>query len=82
MATPYLSQALYSRHLSTRPDKRHLYEVILERCPCHAYFDLEYSKPANPELCGDTMVNRLVLLLIDAFRERWGILLRKQVRAD
>jgi hypothetical protein len=24
------------------------------------------------------MVHRLVLLLIDAFRERWGILLRKQ----
>jgi hypothetical protein len=31
-------------------------------------------------VCGDTLVNRLVLLLIKAFRARWGITLRKQVR--
>jgi hypothetical protein len=66
--------------MCTRPEQRHLYEVILEGCPCHAYFDLEYSKAANPGVCGDTLVNRLVLLLIKAFRARWGITLRKQVR--
>ena len=53
--------------------------MILERSPCHAYFDLEYSKEANPDVCGDTMVNRLVVLLMGAFRERWGLTLRKQV---
>jgi hypothetical protein len=72
-------QALYARHLSTQLDRRHLYEVITEGTPCHAYLDLEYSTAANPGVRGDSLVNRLVLLLMAAFRERWGITLRKQV---
>lgn len=70
---------MYKRHISTPVDRRHLYEVILEGLPCHLYFDLEYSTAANPGLCGDTLVNRLVLLLLQEFRERWGILIKKQV---
>lgn len=76
----HAQQALYARHLSTQLDRRHLYEVITEGAPCHAYLDLEFSTSANSGVCGDSLVNRVVLLLMAAYRERWGITLRKQVR--
>jgi DNA-directed primase/polymerase protein len=38
----------YWRKIS--PEARHYYELIQEQTPCRLYFDLEFSKPANPEV--------------------------------
>ncbi|KAL9183428.1 hypothetical protein ACHAXT_004284 [Thalassiosira profunda] len=32
------------------PRRRHYYELIREQTPCRLYFDLEYSKEANPHI--------------------------------
>lgn len=39
---------------------RHVYEVLRESRPCHAYFDVEFAKHANPNADGDAMVDALV----------------------
>eukprot|EP00928_Gymnodinium_smaydae_P027843 TRINITY_DN213_c0_g1_i1.p1 TRINITY_DN213_c0_g1~~TRINITY_DN213_c0_g1_i1.p1 ORF type:complete len:770 (+),score=118.16 TRINITY_DN213_c0_g1_i1:41-2311(+) len=36
--------------------KRHLYEVILEGRPCWLYFDLEFSRGANPDIAPDEIM--------------------------
>lgn len=43
-----------------RPPPRHVYEVLREGRPCHAYFDLEFSRAANPAADGDAMVDAVV----------------------
>jgi hypothetical protein len=43
-----------------RPPARHLYEVLREGRPVHAYFDLEFCRPANPSADGDAMVDAVV----------------------
>ena len=39
---------------------RHFYEVLRESRPCHAYFDVEFAKQANPGADGDALVDALV----------------------
>ena len=34
---------------------KHVYEIIRERHPCRAYFDLEYEKEFNPQADGDQL---------------------------
>ena len=48
--------------------KRHYYELLREDTPCHLYFDLEYSKKANPDIDGEKLVDRLVELLEEELR--------------
>mmetsp|Transcript_34778 Transcript_34778/g.63306 ORF Transcript_34778/g.63306 Transcript_34778/m.63306 type:complete len:688 (-) Transcript_34778:14-2077(-) len=36
--------------------RRHLYEVIMDERPCWLYFDLEYSRCANPNLQPDDVI--------------------------
>jgi hypothetical protein len=75
-----LLQALWRRHTNTPSSSRHLYEVVQAGCPCHLYFDLEYSVPANPGVCGDSLVNVLVGLVREEYARLWGIDIHKQVR--
>ena len=42
---------------------RHVYEVLRESRPCHAYFDVEFAKHANPNADGDALVDALVAAL-------------------
>jgi hypothetical protein len=72
-------QALWRRHTNTPSSRRHLYEVVQAGCPCHLYFDLEYSTAANPGACGDALVNVLVGLVREEYARLWGIDIRKQV---
>ena len=37
----------------TCPEARHYYELIREKTPCRLYFDLEFSKIANPNVTED-----------------------------
>jgi hypothetical protein len=74
-----LSQALWRRHTNTPSSRRHLYEVVQAGCPCHLYFDLEYSTAANPGACGNALVNVLVGLVREEYARLWGIDIRKQV---
>ena len=53
-------------HYVQMGDCRHFYEVITERAPCHLYFDLEYSKEANPDKGeGEEMLCTFVHTLIE-----------------
>lgn len=40
---------------------RHMYEVLRQGWPCNLYFDVEYNKPANPDL----KTNLLMGILLD-----------------
>lgn len=44
------------RYLSLEGSKRHCYEIIREDFPCRLYFDLEFSIPSNPNVCGNVAV--------------------------
>lgn len=45
-----------------------MYEVIRAGRPCHLYFDLEFSKPANPGLDADSRVDLLLGLVRQELR--------------
>ncbi|GFR52370.1 hypothetical protein Agub_g14929, partial [Astrephomene gubernaculifera] len=51
--------------------QRHFYEIIRSDRPCHMYFDLEYSRGANPGVDGDGMVYEVVRLLGRLMSETW-----------
>lgn len=58
--------ALLRRYLSPTAAStggRHVYEVLRESRPCHAYFDVEFAKSANPGVDGDGVVDMLVAAL-------------------
>lgn len=46
------------------PKQRHFYELIREKTPCRLYFDLEFSKLANPDISEQDTE-----LLLDEFAE-------------
>jgi len=45
-----------------------MYEVIRYGHRCHLYFDLEYSRPANPWLNGNDAVDALLALVAAGLR--------------
>lgn len=58
--------ALLRRYLSETAAStggRHVYEVLRDSRPCHAYFDVEFAKSANPGVDGDGIVDALVAAL-------------------
>lgn len=63
----------FEHYKRCHPKSRHCYELIREGSPCHLYLDLGYQTEFNPGLLGQPLVKRLVLLLVDALRQRWGI---------
>ncbi|KAL5718661.1 hypothetical protein ACHQM5_011540 [Ranunculus cassubicifolius] len=52
---------------------RHHYEVIQEGLPCHLYFDLEFDKRVNIDKNGDEMVDSLISVIFDAFRDKYSM---------
>ncbi|KAL1357659.1 hypothetical protein AAHE18_05G270000 [Arachis hypogaea] len=52
---------------------RHHYEVIQEGLPCHLYFDLEFDKRVNIGKDGDEMVDLFILVVLEAFQEKYSI---------
>eukprot|EP01038_Epipyxis_sp_PR26KG_P006236 gene6236-8591_t len=43
---------------------RHVYEIIRENFPCRAYFDVEFSKPSNEGLNGDSLLNEWMAIVV------------------
>ena len=62
------TQGVWRRYLRQPPISRHWYEIIREDRACHMYFDIEYSKAANPGVDGDTVVDLVVTLVKRLFR--------------
>lgn len=58
-----MHRTLCARYHSIPSGKRHWYEVIRSDRPCHLYFDLEYSKTANPGLDPNGRVDCLLHLV-------------------
>lgn len=61
LATSYVE--LWRRYKDVPTKFRHFYEIIREGCPCHAYFDLEYSVLDNPSRDGERTVEAFLHLL-------------------
>lgn len=58
------------------PEKfRHFYEIIRQGWPCHAYFDLEFSKEHNQDIDGDTVVRAFFILLRNALKAKLDIVM-------
>ena len=53
----------YLSSIAASTGGRHVYEVLRESRPCHAYFDVEFAKVANPNADGDALVDALVAAL-------------------
>ena len=62
-ARPPVLQAVWRRYQRLPSLRRHFYEIIRADRPCHMYFDLEYSRGANPGADGDALVDTLVRLV-------------------
>jgi hypothetical protein len=56
-----------------RKGGRHLYEIIREGAPCHLYFDLEYSRAANPSARGPALVAALLSAVAEVLHELYGL---------
>jgi len=54
---------------------RHFYEIIREGWPCHAYFDLEFSKEYNPDLDGEKVSRAFFSLLGNALKDKMDIVM-------
>jgi hypothetical protein len=48
----------FSADVAEGPRGGHLYEVVQEERPCWLYFDLEFSRPANPALQADEVMSQ------------------------
>jgi DNA-directed primase/polymerase protein len=59
------------------PNFKHFYELIPERFPCKMYFDLEFSRSANPSLRGheDQIMHLVKEALCRYFRQAFHFLL-------
>lgn len=57
------------------PLHRHFYEVIPEYSPCRLYFDLEYERQFNPQLCGqdDAIVDAVVAMTTEELLRVYGL---------
>jgi len=51
---------MWIRHKSRPIEERCTYEVIPQSSKCKLYFDLEFSKPLNPQSSGEKMVELLI----------------------
>jgi hypothetical protein len=54
---------------------RHVYEIIREAYPCRLYFDLEYSKEANPEAHGESIVELWISLVLWKLYELYNLVI-------
>lgn len=54
---------------------RHFYEIIRQGWPCHAYFDLEFSKEANPTVDGEKAMQAFLSLLERILRIQMDIVM-------
>ncbi|KAI8928152.1 hypothetical protein BC831DRAFT_449432 [Entophlyctis helioformis] len=46
----------WHRYRDMAPARRHYYEMLLEGCPAHLYFDIEYETARNPCTDGNTLI--------------------------
>ena len=46
---------------------KHCYELMREDTQCHLYFDLEFSREANPDVDGESLVDHLLELIVEEF---------------
>ncbi|XP_036619274.1 DNA-directed primase/polymerase protein [Trichosurus vulpecula] len=60
-------------YYKSRKNLMHCYEVIPENAVCKLYFDLEFSKPANPGANGKEMVALLIEHVCTALQELFDI---------
>jgi len=64
---------------------RHFYELIPEGTPCRLYFDIEFSKGANPQITSDEselLITELIDELCSEFKLIYGILLERSCIVD
>ncbi|GIM02507.1 hypothetical protein Vretimale_7387 [Volvox reticuliferus] len=71
VATTY--RVVWRRFQSLQATHRHFYEVIRSDRPCHLYFDIEFSRSANPGVDGDALVDRLLERLLELMRSTWNV---------
>ncbi|XP_043827300.1 DNA-directed primase/polymerase protein [Dromiciops gliroides] len=60
-------------YYKSRKNLMHCYEVIPEDAVCKLYFDLEFSKPANPAADGKKMVSLLIEHVSTALQELFNV---------
>nr|XP_020863328.1 DNA-directed primase/polymerase protein isoform X2 [Phascolarctos cinereus] len=60
-------------YYKSRKNLMHCYEVIPENAVCKLYFDLEFSKPANPGADGKEMVALLIEHVCTALQELFNV---------
>ncbi|XP_074084976.1 DNA-directed primase/polymerase protein isoform X2 [Macrotis lagotis] len=60
-------------YYKSRKNLMHCYEVIPENAVCKLYFDLEFSKPANPGADGKEMVALLIEHVCTALQESFSV---------
>ncbi|XP_013368485.1 PREDICTED: DNA-directed primase/polymerase protein isoform X2 [Chinchilla lanigera] len=60
-------------YYKSRKNLLHCYEVIPENAVCKLYFDLEFSKHANPEADGKKMVALLIEHVCKALQELYSV---------
>jgi hypothetical protein len=66
----------------TAPENRHLYEVLVEKTPCHMYFDLEYSKALNPDIQEEPVLEELYLELAKEIEDHLDVKLERNMIID
>jgi len=67
------------------PTSKHYYELIREGTPCRLYFDLEYSKEANPNIDEDTneiLMNELISELTTELQSLFNITINRKNIVD
>jgi hypothetical protein len=57
------------QYLRMDPSRRHVYEIIREGYPCRLYFDVEFSRPDNPDLDGEEMMRELQKVVREVLAE-------------
>ena len=68
--------AFWARYVNVAWDKRHFYELIRADRACHLYYDLEYSKRANPSVSdadGRAATDALISLTLEELAREEGI---------
>eukprot|EP00976_Prorocentrum_cordatum_P090012 1187938-Prorocentrum_minimum.AAC.3 len=71
-------EEFWRRYQNMPPEQRHHYEIFREGMPCHIFFDIEFSRPANPDVDGVAAVYGLLELVREALAHRFQLFFSTQ----
>lgn len=71
-------EEFWRRYRQMKGEHRHYYEILREGTPCHLFFDIEFSRCANPTLDGASAITGLLELVQEKLQDSFRVAFTEQ----